>query len=134
VTQSDSKVGWYGRHGLRDAKTGRFVAEASGRTNTECARQEGIDARSPHAWRMNLGLGKTSRGSRKTSAKSTPAKRRKPARLVELVPRLTVSRPAVTRACYAVRCGELTIEFGEDFEDETLRRLVRVLASTRTIL
>jgi hypothetical protein len=27
-----------------------------------------------------------------------------------------------------VRCGELSIEFGEDFEDETLRRLVRVVA------
>jgi len=117
---------------IKDAKDARrcvSAAETSGLTSTEWARQQGIDARSLHAWRMNLKLGKKPRRSKKASAKSTSSKRPGPARMVELVPRVSVSGPIATRARYAVRCGELSIEFGEDFEDETLRRLVRVIAS-----
>jgi len=118
---------------IKDANDARrcvSAADASGMTLTEWARDEGIDARSLHAWRMNLKLDKKTRRSKKGPTKSMAAKTRGSARMVELVPSVSVSRPpATTRSRYAVRCGELSIEFGEDFEDETLRRLVRVVAS-----
>lgn len=112
-----------------DARRCVSAAEASGLAQTEWARHEGIDARSLHAWRMNLNLGKKTRRSKMASTRSTAAKTRGSARMVELVPSVSVSKPAATGARYVVRCGELSIEFGEDFEDETLRRLVRVVAS-----
>ncbi len=117
---------------IKDAKDARRCvssAEASGLTYTEWARQEGIDARSLHTWRMNLKLGKKPRRSKRASTKSAASRRPGSGRMVELVPSVSASGPAATRARYAVRCGELAIEFGEDFEDETVRRLIRVVAS-----
>jgi len=117
---------------IKDANDARrcvSAADASGMTLTEWARDEGIDARSLHAWRMNLKLDKKTRRSKTRPTKSAAAKTRGSARMVELVPSVSVSRPQATRARYAVRCGALSIELGEDFEDETLRRLVRVVAS-----
>jgi len=115
----------------RDARECLSAAKASGLTNAEWARQEGIDGRSLNAWRMNLGIGGKSRGSKRSSKKSRRSKSR-PARprMVELVPSVNSSRStAPTIPLYAVRCGELTIEVDEHFEEETLRRLVRVVAS-----
>lgn len=112
---------------IKDAKDAReclSAAKASGLTNAEWARQEGIDGRSLNAWRMNLGVSAKSRSSKKSRCSKSKAT---PPRMVELVAPAKSSMPKRPR--YAVRFGELTIEVDEHFEEETLRRLVRVVAS-----
>lgn len=83
---------------------------ASGLTLAEWARLRGIDGRSLNLWRLNL--------SRR--AEVGPGQG---ARLVELV--AAVRQPAP----YTIRCGRLTVELGEDFDEETLLRLLQVVAA-----
>lgn len=105
-------------------------AKASGLTNAEWAQQEGIDGRSLNAWRVNLGRGSESRGAKRSSKGSRVGKSKPTApRLVELVPVASMPRAAAMAPRYAVRCGELTIELDELFEEEPLRRLLRVVTS-----
>jgi uncharacterized OsmC-like protein len=84
------------------------AAAASGRTRTEWARARGIDARSLNAWRINL----------------EGAQRGHAPRLVELVA-ATPARPAT----YRVRCGSFEVETSGDFDDDSLRRLLRLVAA-----
>jgi hypothetical protein len=84
------------------------AAAASGRTRTEWARARGIDARSLNAWRINL----------------EGAQRGRTPRLVELV----AATPART-ASYRVRFGGFEVETAGDFDDDGLRRLLRLVAS-----
>lgn len=108
---------------IKDAKDARrclSAAKASRLTNAAWARREGIDGRSLHAWLMNLSRGAKSRSSKRGPRKSKSAR----PRMVELVP---VAMPRPTR--YTVRCGELSIEVDDHFEEETLLRLLRVVAS-----
>jgi len=116
---------------IEDAKEARkclSAAKASGLTNAAWARREGIDGRSLHAWLMNLSRGAKSRSStrapRKSKSKSKPGR----PRMVELVP-VAMPRATTTVPRYAVRFGELSIEVDDHFEEETLRRLLRVVAS-----
>lgn len=81
---------------------------ASGLTLAEWARRHGIDGRSLNIWRMNL--------ARRGTAHRAP-------RLVELV----ASGGPPSR--YTVRCGRLAVEVDDDFDQETLLRLLQVVAS-----
>jgi hypothetical protein len=92
----------------RDARACVKAARAAGLSLGAWARRHGVDGRSLHAWSVNLG--------RSSSLSAKP-------RLIELVP--TITPPG--RARYVVRVGDTTIEVGDDFRDETLARVVRVL-------
>jgi hypothetical protein len=76
----------------------------------EWARDNGVDARSLNAWRLNLERG---------------ADGRTPPRLVELVA-APAPRPS---ARYTVRVGDLAVEVDDGFDDDVLRRLISVVAS-----
>jgi len=94
--------------GERDARACVTAAKAAGLGLGAWAREHGVDGRSLHAWAMNLGL------VARPVAKPT---------LIELVP--MTAPPTVAR--YVVRVGDVGIEVTDDFADETLVRLVRVL-------
>jgi len=88
------------------------ITKARGKTLTQWAHDHGIDARSLNAWRVNLGRGR-----------GAPTRRReKKARLVELVPAVSV------RSRYLIRCGEMAVEVDEYFDEATLRRVLQVVA------
>ena len=87
------------------------LARAAGLSLGAWARQHGVDGRSLHAWSVNL-----------ARSSSTAAIVAKP-RLVEIVPTATPRGSAR----YLLRVGAAVIEIGDDFCDETLARVVRVL-------
>ena len=78
----------------------------------EWSRANGVDGRSLVAWQTNL------------AHRAAATHVSKPA-LIELVP-ATSPRP---EGRYVVRVGEVAIEVADDFHDDTLARLVRVLRS-----
>jgi hypothetical protein len=82
--------------------------EASGLSLAAWARREGIDGRSLSMWRVNLAR----RGAK-------PGQR-----MVELVP----SAPK-TPARYLIRRGEFAVEVGDDFEQDTLFRILDVVSA-----
>ncbi len=94
-------------------------AARSGERIGAWARARGIDGRSLHAWHVNLSRGR-GRGRRQEETESP----RRTA-LVELVP--TPASSSSRR--YAISVGGVCVEFGDDFEDETLRRVLGVLRS-----
>lgn len=94
----------------RDARACARAARAAGLSLGAWARRHGVDGRSLHAWSVNL-------------ARSPAALVAKP-RLIELVPTAT---PA-SYARYVVRVGDdAAVEVGDDFREETLARVMRVL-------
>lgn len=101
---------------IRDEGEARLALDAvarSGQRRAEWAREHGIDGRSLNAWRMNLerrGAEGAERGLR----------------LVELVP-TERHRPARS-ARYRVRCGPFVVEVDAGFEDDSLGRLLAVVA------
>lgn len=95
----------------RDARVCVRAARAAGLSLGAWARRHGVDGRSLHAWSVNLRL-----------SPSTTTLVAKP-RLIELLP--TSARQA--SAQYVIRVGDAAIEVGDDFHDETLVRVVRVL-------
>lgn len=100
---------------IRDAADARAclaAMEGSGLARADWARAHGIDGRSLNAWRLNLERSDSESGWR-------------PVRLVELV--ATDASPPSER--YVIRSGAFTVEVGELFEDATLLRLLRVVAS-----
>ncbi len=102
---------------IRDAADARASLSASARSElsrVEWARHHGIDGRSLNAWCLNL--------ARRNRSRAEP----RPVRLVELVPTAT-ARPTTGR--YLVRCGDLEVEVDGGFDDGTLARLLRVVAS-----
>ncbi len=96
----------------RDARTCVKAARAAGLSLGAWARRHGVDGRSLHAWSVNLGL-----------PPSVPAR----PGLIELVSRPAPPSPGPSPVRYVVRVGETAVEVGEDFEDDTLARVVRVL-------
>ena len=97
---------------IRDAHEARHclhAAESSGLHRAEWARQHGIDGRSLNAWRLNLARQEASEP---------------PLRLVELLP----SR-AASSARYRLHVGDVSLEVDDDFHEDTLRRLLRVLTA-----
>lgn len=101
---------------VRDEDEARCLlaeAEMMGMSRASWARTQGVDPRSLNAWRLNL---ERSGGSSELGG---------PVKLVELVP----SSPAEAEVpAYLVRCGRFEVEVDERFDDETLRRLLRVVA------
>jgi len=93
-----------------EAEARRCLAavESSALTLADWARAEGIDGRSLNMWRLNL--------ARKTDEASVP-------RLVELV------SSAPRASGYVVRCGPFTVELGDDFNQDTLLRILEVVAA-----
>jgi hypothetical protein len=98
--------------GERDARACVKAAKAAGLSLGAWARTHGVDGRSLHAWSVNLGLAASSASA--TSVTPT---------LIELVP------PPGARAAarYQVRVGDVAVEVDDDFADESLARIVRVL-------
>ena len=98
-----------------DARDARACVKAAGTAGLSLgawARRHGVDGRSLHAWSVNLGL--------------SPSVLAKPG-LIELVPRSAQQVPGSGSTRYVVRIGETAVEVGDDFEDDTLARVVRVL-------
>lgn len=95
----------------RDARACVKAARTAGLSLGAWARRNGVDGRSLHAWSINL--------ARSPSSTALVAK----PRLIELVPRSAPPAPAR----YVVRVGDAAVEVGDDFHDETLTRVVRVL-------
>ena len=95
---------------------------ASGRSLGAWAREQGIDGRSLNAWRVNLGRRENS-AARPTKA---PVKQVRGG-LVELVP---TSRPTTVHGGmgrYVLEVDGARVEFGDDFREETLTRVMAVL-------
>ena len=97
----------------RDARACLAAVAKSGEQRRVWARRHGIDPRSLRAWDLNL------------ARQSAPRARAAIAKLVELVPAQTVRTPRR----YTVRVGVLAVEVSDDFDADTLRRLVEVLRS-----
>lgn len=85
--------------------------EASGLEIRKFCAGRGIDGRSLHCWRTNL------RGDLPTS--------RRQVRLVELTP---AARPTPITARYRVVVGDLAVEVDDAFHEDTLARLLAVVA------
>jgi hypothetical protein len=89
----------------------------------EWARARGIDGRSLHAWQMNLARAQGSDGGkRRRAANRTPSA--PSMRLVELVPAATQRSSR-----YVLHIGAVAVELSDDFDAQTLRRIVEVLRS-----
>ena len=119
---------------IEDEREARACLKAAkGENLGRWARAHGIDGRSLNAWRINLEARakSTSRRPPRTKAalaltKAAPAKSTS---LVELVPRSRVELVVPTSARYVVRIEGAEFEVGDDFDAETVARLVRVLRS-----
>jgi len=122
---------------IEDEREARACLKAAkGENLGRWARAHGIDGRSLNAWRINLEARAKSTSCRPPRtkaalAKTGPAKAApaKPASLVELVPRSRVELVVPTSARYVVRIEGAELEVGDDFDAETVARLVRVLRS-----
>lgn len=96
----------------KDARACLLSVARSGETLRAWAQRHGVDGRSLHAWHRNL------------SRRSSSAPPRKEARLVELV---RVSSMPRSPQRYLVHVGEASVEVGDEFDDQTLRRLLEIL-------
>jgi hypothetical protein len=108
----------------RDARRCLAAAEAAGTEVRAWAQAHGIDGRSLNIWRMNLARrGGSSQARGAARGRGTMPGRR--GALVELVP-APGSAPSGT-ARYAVQLGDVRVEFGDDFDPRTLRRVLEVV-------
>jgi hypothetical protein len=92
------------------------AVRASGVSLKEWSRGRGIDGRSLHAWKMNL---------ERSSARPRSSTRASAKQLVELV-----QAPTRSSSRYVLRVGSASVEFGDDFDPDTLRRVVEVVRSS----
>ena len=117
---------------IEDEREARACLKAAkGENLGRWARAHGIDGRSLNAWRINLEARAKSTSRRPPRTKAALAKaalaKAAPAKstsLVELVPR---SRVELVVPRYVVRIEGAELEVGDDFDAETVARLVRVL-------
>jgi hypothetical protein len=98
-----------------DARACMRAMAARGVNRADWAREHGIDGRSLNAWRINL-------GHRGNPPESRPAR----PRVVELVATAAIESEPVR---FVVRCGALVVEVDPRFDEQALRRLLRVVAS-----
>lgn len=98
-----------------DAQRCLAAVRRSGAPLGAWARDHGIDGRSLNLWRTNL--------ARRGQRRARPA----PPQVVELVP--VASRTGAARGPFIIRVASAELEVGADFDDESLRRLVRLLKS-----
>lgn len=113
-----------GRKIVDVAEARRLVraVQRSGKSTGEWVRGRGIDGRSLQAWKMTVERGAFD--APKPRQSSRPAAKRQA--LIELVPKPVM----VTRAAkYVIERDGVRLEFGDDFADDTLRRVLLVLRS-----
>ena len=99
----------------QDARTCLAAAKTSGASRLEWEKQHGVDGRSLFAWDMNLRRG-VQRRSKPRAAPMTQGG------LIELIPGSIIAERR-----YLIRCGQLTVEVDDHFEEAPLSRLLRVL-------
>lgn len=99
----------------RDAHTLLREQASSGLSVPEFCERAGVDGRSLNCWRVNL-----ERSGAVNTVSSPP-----PMRFLEVVSAET----PIARPVYRVSIGELVIEVGDDFQEDTLGRLLSVAAS-----
>ena len=87
------------------------------------ARANGIDGRSLNAWRVNLAR----RESRVSGRQPRSQRAAVGVRLVELVPTPSSRPESAGVARYVLDVGGGRVEFGDDFREETLARVMMVL-------
>jgi len=109
----------------RDARACLAAVRAAGVSVGAWSRAHAVDGRSLNAWRANLARRSAVRAG--DQAKRTPRTQLAPlaARLVELVPAPSAS----SAARYSMRIGTAAVEFGDDFREDTLCRVVAMLRS-----
>ena len=95
-----------------DAHDCLLAVAASGLERLAWARKEGVDGRSLGWWHARI-------GHRMELSPSRP-------RMVELV---TSSQPAQRVGRYVIRRGDVEVEFGDNFKDDTLRRVLSLLTA-----
>jgi len=121
-----------GRKVGSESEAQRCLAEVqrSGLTIKEWARAHGFDGRSVHAWQMNFSRATKGSRSRRRSRAVKTARHSSTPRLVEIVSApASPGRPEVHAPRYVLRVGVATVEFGDDFSTDTLRRVITVLRS-----
>jgi hypothetical protein len=97
--------------------------EGFGDVGEGVARPRGIDGRSLHAWQVNLERAvKPAVKGRRASVGAAPVAASM--QLVELVPTATSSSRR-----YVLRIGAASVELDDDFDSQTLRRILEVLRS-----
>jgi hypothetical protein len=101
-----------------EARRWLAAVEEAGVELGEWTRANGVDGRSLSCWKRTLQRRGLVRGTGRSAMPEVG--------LVELVPREGV--PA-TAARYALDFGRVRLEFGDEFHDETLRRVLRVVGS-----
>lgn len=108
-----------------EARACLAAVDAAGVPAAAWARSHGIDGRSLNAWRVNLS--RASSAARRTRKPRAPRAPTGPvvSGLVELV---AAPSTAITSR-YAVRVGGIAVEFGDDFREDTLRRVIGLLHS-----
>jgi hypothetical protein len=105
-----------------DARRCLAAARRAGGDIGAWARANGVDGRSLNTWRMNLarrGSARASSAARSRTAEVASSR----ATLVELIPAPRSS----TGGRYVVHVGTTRVEVGDDFDPNTLRRIVEVL-------
>ena len=108
-----------------EARAFLAAVDAAGGHVAPWARAHGIDGRSLQAWRVNLARAAAS--DRPRRARRIPSRPPTPVAngMVELVAATNPPRAAQ----YSIRMGVASIEFGDDFHEATLRRVVAMLRS-----
>jgi hypothetical protein len=96
-----------------DAQACLDAAKAAGLAPRDWARQHDLDARSLHVWRIHL--------ARRASRDSAPPS--SGPRLVELVP----TPPSRPPSRFVLHVAGAVVELDDNFREESLARLVRVL-------
>lgn len=95
-----------------DARACLAAVKASGLDRLAWARLEGVSTRSLGWWHSKIGQ----------HLEPSPSK----PRMVELV---VSPQPILQVARYVIRRGDLEVEFDDNYRDETLRRLLGMLAA-----
>ncbi len=106
---------------IRDEQDARWClaqAESAGVTSVEWARKHGVDGRSLLAWTRKLDGGYKHPGARQVEPEE------KASGMVELVPAASRSTSR-----YLIRCGPLSVEVDEHFDEAVLTRLLRAMAA-----
>jgi transposase-like protein len=98
----------------QDARRCLAAVRSSRGALAEWARAHGVDGRSLNAWRVNL----ASRGAARPRAIAP--------RLIELVPAAT---GGAARRPYVLHIAGVELDVGDDFDEQSLRRLVGLLKS-----
>ena len=101
------------------------VVDAAGVPAAAWARSHGIDGRSLNAWRVNLS--RSSPGPRRTRKRRAPRASTGP--IVKGLVELVAAPSTAITSRYAVRVGGIAVEFGDDFREDTLRRVIGLLHS-----